>query len=179
MKAWNRLLDQRHICIVWKVVMVQIKNNRLFVQSFASLYKRSRYMFSALNLEFQKNCLLLLCNILMIFLPRLKIYLKFAYFELLSANTVSQNQSYHWNRNNYIFLIRTSKNLRDSIFLSIESFQSHFLWYILTCSWRKLLLTLTYFSPLFYFYTPWKHQKTFGFLTFSGVIEMEHWAKMD
>ena len=69
-------------------------------------------MFSALNLEFQKNCLLLLCNILMIFLPRLKIYLKFAYFELLSANTVSQNQSYHWNRNNYIFLIRTSKNLR-------------------------------------------------------------------
>ena len=84
-------------------------------------------MFSALNLEFQKNCLLLLCNIFMILLPRLKIYLKFAYFELLSANTVSQNQSYHWNRNNYIFLIRTSKNLRDSIFLSIESFQSHFL----------------------------------------------------
>ena len=72
--------------------MVQIKTNHLFVQSFASLYKRSRYTFSALNLELQKNSLLLLCNIFMIFLPRLKIYLKFAYFELLSANTVSQNK---------------------------------------------------------------------------------------
>ena len=31
---------------------------------------------------------------------------------------------------------------------------------------------------MFHFYTPWKHQKTFGFLNFLGVIEMEHWAKM-
>ena len=26
---------------------------------------------------------------------------------------------------------------------------------------------------------PWKHQKTIVFLTFSGVIEMEHWLDMD
>ena len=32
---------------------------------------------------------------------------------------------------------------------------------------------LTHFSLIFYFYTP------FGFLTFSGSIEMEHLAKMD
>ena len=43
--------------------------------------------------------------------------------------------------------------------------------------WQKFWL-LTHFSPLLHFYTPWKHQETFGFLTFSGVIEMEHWVKM-
>ena len=44
-------------------------------------------------------------------------------------------------------------------------------------SW-KLCLILTHFSPVSHFYTPWKHQKTFGFLTFSGSIEMWHWIKM-
>ena len=34
---------------------------------------------------------------------------------------------------------------------------------------------LTYFSPMFYFYTPWKRQKI---LRFSGGTEMEHWAEM-
>ena len=31
---------------------------------------------------------------------------------------------------------------------------------------------------MFHFYTTWKRKKTFGFLTFSRGIEMEHWAKM-
>ena len=31
---------------------------------------------------------------------------------------------------------------------------------------------------MFDFYTPWKRQKTFAFLTFSGGIEMEQRAKM-
>ena len=43
--------------------------------------------------------------------------------------------------------------------------------------WQKFWL-LTHFRPLLHFYTPWKHQETFGFLTFSGVKEMEHWVKM-
>ena len=34
------------------------------------------------------------------------------------------------------------------------------------------------FSPMFHFYTPWKHQKTSSFLIFSGGIEVEHWLKM-
>ena len=38
--------------------------------------------------------------------------------------------------------------------------------------------TLTYFSPAWHFYTPWKCQKTFGFLTFSRGIEMWNWTKM-
>ena len=37
---------------------------------------------------------------------------------------------------------------------------------------------LTHFQPMFHFYTPWKHQKTYGFL-FSGGIEVEGWSKMD
>ena len=39
--------------------------------------------------------------------------------------------------------------------------------------------TLTHFSPVSHFYTPWKRQKTFGFLTFSWSIEMWRWTKMD
>ena len=31
---------------------------------------------------------------------------------------------------------------------------------------------------MFHFYIPWIRQKTFGFLTFTGDTEMEHWAKM-
>ena len=37
---------------------------------------------------------------------------------------------------------------------------------------------LTHFSPGMYFYVPWKRQQTFGFLTFSGGVELVHWAKM-
>ena len=35
---------------------------------------------------------------------------------------------------------------------------------------------LTHFQPVFRFYTPWKHEKTGGFLMFSGGggIEVEH-----
>ena len=31
---------------------------------------------------------------------------------------------------------------------------------------------------MFHFYTPWKIQKTNGFLKFSGGIEMNHWAEI-
>ena len=40
------------------------------------------------------------------------------------------------------------------------------------------LVRLTHFSPVSHFYTPWKCQKTFGFLTFSGGLKMWHWTKM-
>ena len=33
-------------------------------------------------------------------------------------------------------------------------------------------------SPIFNFYTPWKRQKTKGFLKFYGEIEIEQCAKM-
>ena len=37
---------------------------------------------------------------------------------------------------------------------------------------------LTHFSSMSQFYNPWKHQKTTGFLTYSGGIEMWHWTKV-
>ena len=39
-------------------------------------------------------------------------------------------------------------------------------------------IVITNFGSMFHLYTPWKRQKTFGFLTFSGGIEMEHWPEM-
>ena len=36
------------------------------------------------------------------------------------------------------------------------------------------MFLLTLFSPMFHFYTGLKRQKTKGFLTFPGGIEMEH-----
>ena len=38
---------------------------------------------------------------------------------------------------------------------------------------------LTHFRPVSHFYTPWKRQKIFGFVTFSGGIEKWHWPEMD
>ena len=38
---------------------------------------------------------------------------------------------------------------------------------------------LTYFWPMFPFYTPWKHQKILSFLVFSGGIKWDHWPEMD
>ena len=37
---------------------------------------------------------------------------------------------------------------------------------------------LTHFMPLISFYTPWKHQKTYGCLMFSGDIERDQWHEM-
>ena len=44
--------------------------------------------------------------------------------------------------------------------------------------WSTPEMYLTHFSPIFHFYTPWKRQKTFDFVTYSGGIGMEHWTKM-
>ena len=43
----------------------------------------------------------------------------------------------------------------------------------------NVLNGLNHFWPMFPFYTPLKHQKTFGFLMFSGGIKWEHWLEMD
>ena len=44
---------------------------------------------------------------------------------------------------------------------------------------KLINFNLTHFIPIFHLYTPWKRPKTFGFLTFSGGIEMRNWVKMD
>lgn len=44
--------------------------------------------------------------------------------------------------------------------------------------WAAILLdSSTIFWPVFPFNTPWKHDKTFSLLTFSGGIKSEHWPK--
>ena len=42
----------------------------------------------------------------------------------------------------------------------------------------KIKCQLTHFKVMFHFYTPWKCQKTIGFLTFSGSIESKHCFEM-
>ena len=37
---------------------------------------------------------------------------------------------------------------------------------------------LTPFCPIFWFYNPWKHQKTKGFLVYSRSLELEHWSEI-
>ena len=37
---------------------------------------------------------------------------------------------------------------------------------------------IVHFSQMFYFYTTWEGQETFGFLAFSGNIEMKDWANI-
>ena len=40
------------------------------------------------------------------------------------------------------------------------------------------VILLTQLQPMFHFYTPRKHQKTSGFLMFSGGTEVQHWLNM-
>ena len=42
------------------------------------------------------------------------------------------------------------------------------------CSFKYYLPVL---SQFFWFYNPYKHEKTPGFVMFSGVIEIQHWLK--
>ena len=50
----------------------------------------------------------------------------------------------------------------------------------LTYEWgiELYLELLNNVSPIFNFYTPWKLQKTSGFVMISGGLEMEYWVKM-
>ena len=65
------------------------------------------------------------------------------------------------------------------------NFLPNYRFYFATIYWgfalwsKESIATLTYFQQLFHFYTPWKHQKAYGFLIFSGGIEVEHWLKID
>ena len=49
---------------------------------------------------------------------------------------------------------------------------------LLELSMLKTKPNSTHFNAISHFCNPWKCQKTKGFLTFSGAIEMEHCAKM-
>ena len=40
-------------------------------------------------------------------------------------------------------------------------------------------MELTHFMSLVYFYTPWKYQKTFDFLIFSGGKKRDQWDETE
>ena len=42
----------------------------------------------------------------------------------------------------------------------------------------KFVPNLAHFNPVVHVYSPLKCQEIFGFLTFLGGIEMEHWVEM-
>ena len=48
-------------------------------------------------------------------------------------------------------------------------------WECQTKTTRSILYALTLLMSISHFYTPWKPQRTKGFLTFSGGIKMGHW----
>ena len=52
--------------------------------------------------------------------------------------------------------------------------------YVLTYLYLSSVIyeVLIHFWPMFQFYTRWKHQKTKGFLVFSGGIKWEHWPEV-
>ena len=53
---------------------------------------------------------------------------------------------------------------------------SHISHICLSSSW--ICIFLIHFMQLVSFYTPWKHQKTFGFLIFLGSIVGDQWHEM-
>ena len=75
-------------------------------------------------------------------------------------NLTSRWLFFHWKR----------KKEYDKAFLGFV--------YLRTFDLLLKLSTLTHFSPVLQFCTPWKRQETKGFLTFSEGIEIWHWIKM-
>ena len=83
----------------------------------------------------------------------------------------------------WAFLFRSmslSRALYLVIMLMWRSFFSVHNFDIFWIIWGAFLVffSLDHFKPISDFYTPWKRQKTSGFLTFSGCREMKHWFEM-
>ena len=70
------------------------------------------------------------------------------------------------------------ETLNFEVFLTVQNI--HGIWE--RKDYKAILIPLNpplpYFSLMFLFDTPWTCQKTYGFITFSGGIEMEYWAKI-
>lgn len=87
---------------------------------------------------------------------------------------------YFWRYRNEILALRSvvmdSKHTYDALPKLLL-----FIWKVMSISmvcYFELLLIFTHFSPVFYFYNPWKGQKPKAYLTFSGGKRVKHWDKM-
>ena len=95
-------------------------------------------------------------------------------FAKVSFKTLEEKYWIYWTVFNKYFVLGTC--LKDPIsckFFSKVRFK------YLDVKFGPIALFLIYFRPKFPSYTPWKRRKTFGFLTFLGVIEREHWPEME
>ena len=73
-------------------------------------------------------------------------------------------------------LIKVKLQRKQTKFLVYYSTNIYYLYFGDSQAMNSFLLT--YFMPLVSFYTPWKHQKTSGFLMFSGGIERDQWHEI-
>ena len=69
------------------------------------------------------------------------------------------------------------KGILDYIFLRFRGMRLHSFSFPFSFQYSHSFSCLTHFMPLVSFYAPWKHQKTFGFLMFSGGIEKDRGIK--
>ena len=81
-----------------------------------------------------------------------------------------------------IFLSSNSRLLKNTEKLQTNKFhKSQILDYSYSAElfWAaEFMRNLTHICPIFSFYTPWKQQKTFGFLVFSRGVKWEYWPEM-
>ena len=74
--------------------------------------------------------------------------------------------------NYFLLKVKGTKNNKNNF--SLKSFTL----LLSYCNAFVRVWRVTYYCPVFPFYTPWKHKKTVGFLMFSVGIKREHWAVM-
>ena len=85
-----------------------------------------------------------------------------------------------WVNTEISYLTKNSIKLKSAIsgHLLQCSCAIHYEFNVLAVDSNMLKLLLTHFMPLVSFDTPWKHQRTKGFLMFSGGIEKDQWHEM-
>ena len=117
-----------------------------------------------------------------------KIFHKYLYYKGSTLGNVLSRK--YWFENlallfNFLLSPREISNTVNSFLISSKLKQRRkckMLWWVRkfrTFSFKKRRPhLLTHISPMFHFYTPWKCQKTFDFLIFSGGAEVEHWAEL-
>ena len=98
-------------------------------------------------------------------------------FSRLPHVVKTTRRSSHWNcsrffsRWKFTFLPKLAQH--QNMEKGVLSLQDSFKWFL-----SNQISVLTHFMPLISFDTPWKHQKTRGFLILSGGIKRDQWHEM-
>ena len=84
----------------------------------------------------------------------------------------------------HLYNLKNMKNTHGGVLLlvlKVKSLYECFSRFFKLYKWYNIaqnvsIACLTHFTPMFSSLYPWKFQ-TFGFLTFSGVLEIKHWRE--